>query len=47
MTIEQATQAILNVLTDANNVTDTEKAIDAIDNWEWTIDSNITFEEVM
>lgn len=47
LTVEQAAQAILDVLTNAHNVTDTEKAIDAIENWDWTTDSNIILEEVM
>ena len=36
LTIEQAAHAILNVSKNARNVTDTERAIDAMDNWEWT-----------
>ena len=36
LTVEQAAQAILDVLVDAHNAADTEKAIDAVDNWDWT-----------
>ena len=36
LTVEQAAQAILDVSKNARNVADTERTIDAMDNWNWT-----------
>lgn len=47
MTIEQATQAILDVLLNKGNNADDNKLIESRDDWDWTTDSNITAKEVM